>query len=190
MPFTLRAAMLATALMVSSPLFAAGLSDPTLEETQILAKAQEVQAQAGPEKRAFIDQQLSLSPQQSARFWAVYEQHQIALGELNHRRIENILAYARAWNAGSVHDKTANELAREVIAIEEDEVALLKRTYLHASKAISPAQAARYVQIEAKAPGQGPLRRDGERAARPVTTRHRLQLRDGHWAVATILSSH
>jgi len=150
MSFTLRAAMLAAALTASSSLLAAGLSNPTLEETQILANAQEAQAQSGQEKRAFIDQQLSLSPQQSELFWTVYEQHQIALGELNHRRIENVLSYARAWNAGSVDDKTANELAREVIAIEGDEVALLKRTYQHASKAISPAQAARYVQIEAK----------------------------------------
>lgn len=151
MSFTLRTALLSAVLTAtSSPLLAAGLSNPTLEETQILATAQQAQAQSGQQKRTFIDQQLSLSPQQSKRFWTVYEQHQIALGELNHRRIENVLSYARAWNAGSVDDKTANELAREVIAIEADEVALLKRTYLHASKAISPAQAARYVQIEAK----------------------------------------
>ena len=151
MSFTLRTTLLAAVLTAtSSPLLAAGLSNPTLEETQILTNAQQAQAQSGQQKRTFIDQQLSLSPQQSKRFWTVYEQHQIMLGELNHRRIENVLSYARAWNAGSVDDKTANELAREVIAIEADEVALLKRTYLHASKAISPAQAARYVQIEAK----------------------------------------
>jgi hypothetical protein len=150
MRFTPRAAMLAAALMVSSPLFAAGLSNPTLQETRILAQAQEGQVQTGPGKRAFIDQQLGLSPQQATKFWPVYEEHQVRLGELNRRRVENILSYARAWNAGSVDDKTANTLAREAISIEEDEATLLKRTYLHASKATSPAQAARYVQIEAR----------------------------------------
>lgn len=151
MSFTTRAATLAAALMLSSPLLAAGLSNPTLEERQVLAKAQEGQAQESPQKRAFIDQQLGLSPQEAARFWPVYEQHQAGLNELTRRRVENILAYARAWNAGSVDDETANRVAREAIAIEEDEAALLKRSYVHASKAVSPAQAARYVQIEAKA---------------------------------------
>jgi hypothetical protein len=151
MSFTARAATLAAALMFSAPLLAAGLSNPTLEEQQLLVKAEEGQAQEAPQKRAFIEQQLALSPQDAARFWPVYEQHQAALNELTHRRIENILSYARAWNAGSVDDETANRIAREAIAIEEDEAALLKKSYVHASRAVSPAQAARYVQIEAKA---------------------------------------
>ena len=151
MSFTARAATLAVALMFSSPLLAADLSNPTLEERQVLAKAEESQAQESPQKRAFVDQQLTLSPQDAARFWPVYEQHQAALSELNRRSVENILLYARTWNAGSVDDATASKIAREFIAIEEDEAALLKRSYVHASKAASPAQAARYLQIEAKA---------------------------------------
>jgi hypothetical protein len=151
MAFTARAATLVAALMLSSPLLAAGLSNPTLEERQVLAKAEEAQAQESPQKRAFIDHELALSPQEASRFWPVYEQHQAALSELNRRSVENILSYARAWNAGSVDDQTANRVAREAIAIEEDEAALLKTSYAHASKAMSPAQAARYVQIEAKA---------------------------------------
>lgn len=151
MIFTARAATLAAALMFSTPLLAAGLSNPTLEERQVLAKAEEAQMQESPQKRAFIDQQLALSPQDATRFWPVYEQHQAGLTELNRRSVENILSYARVWNAGSVDDETANRVAREAIAIEEDEAALLKRSYVNASRAVSPAQAARYVQIEAKA---------------------------------------
>jgi Spy/CpxP family protein refolding chaperone len=151
MSFTARTATLAVALMLSTPLLAAGLSNPTLEEREVLAKAGELQVQESPQKRAFIDQQLALSPQDAARFWPVYEQHQAGLSELNRRSVENILSYARAWNAGSVDDATANRVAREAIAIEEDEVALLKQSYVRASRAVSPAQAARYVQIEAKA---------------------------------------
>jgi hypothetical protein len=151
MSFTARAATLAVALMVSAPLFAAGLSNPTIEEREVLAKAEESQVQESPQKRAFIDKQLGLSPQDAAKFWPVYEKHQAGLAELNHRTVENILLYARAWNAGSVDDETANRIAREAIAIDEEEVELMKRTYMQASRALSPAQAARYLQIEAKA---------------------------------------
>jgi len=150
MLITSRALLLATAMMAACPLMAANLPNPTLDETRTLAHAQELQDRTGPEKRAFIEQQLTLSPEQAARFWPIYEEHQLALGELNQRRIENVLSYARVWNSGSVDDKAANALAGEVIGIEEDEVALLKRTYRRASKVISPAQAALYAQIEAK----------------------------------------
>ena len=145
-----RTLMLAATLMMASPLMASNLTNPTLDETRILAQAQEMQDRTRPEKRAFIEQQLSLSPRQAERFWPIYEEGQAALGELDRRRIENILSYARAWNEGSLDDKTANALAKEVIGIEEDEVALLKRTYRNASNAASPVQAALYVQIEAK----------------------------------------
>lgn len=145
-----RALMLAAALLVTPPLMAANLSNPTLDETKVLTQAQEMQNRTSAEKRAFIEQQLTLTSEQAERFWPIYEEHQTALAVLNHRRIENLLVYARAWNTGSVDDKTARVLAKDVIAIEEDEVALLKRTYRDASKAASPAQAALYVQIEAK----------------------------------------
>jgi len=145
-----RGVILAAALLMAAPLFAAELPNPTLDETKVLAQAQEAQNRAQPEKRAFVERQLTLTPTQAERFWPIYAEHQAALAELNRRRIENILTYARAMNQGSVDDKTANGLAREVIAIEEDEVALLKRTYRYASKATTSAQAALYVQIEAK----------------------------------------
>jgi hypothetical protein len=145
-----RILILAATALATAPSMAARLSHPTLDETRILAQAQEMRLQEEPEKRTLIERQLTLSPQQAERFWPVYEQHQAALGELNRRRVENILSYARAWNQGSLDDVTAGMLAKEVIETEEDEVALLKRTYRNASKAISPAQAALYVQIEAK----------------------------------------
>ena len=122
MHLNLRAARLGAALLLTSPLFAAELPNPTLDETKVLAQAQEAQNRSQPEKRAFIERQLTLTPRQAEKFWPIYDEHQAALGELNRRRVENILLYARAINQGSVDDKTANALARELIAIEEDEV--------------------------------------------------------------------
>jgi Spy/CpxP family protein refolding chaperone len=145
-----RAMMLAATLLVASPLMAGNLPNPTLDETKVLTQAQEMQDRTQPEKRAFVARELALSDEQAEKFWPIYGEHQFRLRELNRRRISNILVYARAWNQGSLDDKTANALAKEVIAIEADEVALLKRTYRDASKATSPAQAALYVQIEAK----------------------------------------
>ncbi|UHQ19378.1 hypothetical protein LVB87_14500 [Lysobacter sp. KIS68-7] len=145
-----RALILAATLAVTSPLMAGNLPNPTLDEAKVLAQAQEMQNQTQPEKRKFVKNELALTPEQAEQFWPIYDEHQLALRELNRRRIENILSYARAFNQGSLNDKTANALAREVFDIEKDEVALLKHTYRYASEATSPVQAALYVQIEAK----------------------------------------
>lgn len=145
-----RLLLLVAALAATFPVMASNLPNPTLDETKVITQAEEMQNRTRAEKRGFVEQQLTLSASQAEKFWPIYEEHQAKLGELNRRRIENVLAYARAWNEGSVDDRAANALAKEVVAIEEEEVALLKRTYRHASRAASPVQAALYVQIEAK----------------------------------------
>ena len=72
------------------------------------------------------------------------------LSKLNRRRLENILIYARAWNTGSVDDRTASQVAKEAISVEQDEAKLLKKTFRQACQVVSTAQAARYLQLEAK----------------------------------------
>lgn len=149
LPLLARATVLAAALFANAPLLA-GEPPPTLGEARAFAQMQAMQTQMGQDKRAFIDQQLQLSPQESARFWPVYDAHQVALAELNRRRLDNVLLYARAWNSGALDDDTARRLAKEALDIEKDEAVLLQRTFDRASQAIHPAQAARYLQVEAK----------------------------------------
>ena len=149
LPALARAMTLAAALFASAPLLAA---EPplALDEARAYAQMQAMQSQMGQDKRAFIDRQLQLSPEEAAHFWPVYDAHQVALAELNRRRLDNVLSYARAWNAGALDDDTAMRLAKDALAIEKDEAVLLQRTFDRASRAIHPAQAARYLQVEAK----------------------------------------
>jgi len=148
--FRIRAAVLAALLVAPTTLLAGNLLLPSQEEAEAIAMMQAADAQMSVSKRAVVAEQLALTPEQAAHFWPVYDAHQEALSKLNRRRLENILIYARAWNAGNVDDRTASQVAKEAIAVEEDEAKLLKKTFHQASKVLSTAQAARYVQLEAK----------------------------------------
>lgn len=146
----IRAAVLAVILAVPFALVAGNLKLPTQEESDAIAMMQAADAQMNLRKRAVVTEQLTLSPEQATRFWPVYDAHQQALSTLNRRRLENILVYARAWSTGSVDERTASEVANEAISVEEDEAKLLKRTFRQARNVLSTAQAARYLQLEAK----------------------------------------
>lgn len=146
----IRAVVLAAALLAPFSLFAGTLKLPSQEESEVIAMMQIVDTQIGVQKRAIVAEQLALTPAQAERFWPMYDAHQQALSALNRRRLDNILTYARAWSADSVDDRTASEVAKEAIAVEEDEAKLLKKTFRRACEVISPAQAARYLQLEVK----------------------------------------
>lgn len=123
---------------------------PTPEEAEALEQLQLLQAQVGPEKRALIEEQLDLSPDQAAKFWPVYDKHQAALAGFNERRLKNIMEYARMWNSDELNDASATALANEALSIERGEVEQMERTFKHLKGVVSPMTAVRYLQIESK----------------------------------------
>jgi len=125
-------------------------AQPTPTEAQALEQLQLLQVQVGPEKRALIEKQLDLRPDQAPRFWPVYDEHQAALAGFNERRLRNIMEYARIWNTGELNDESATALAKEALSIESDEAEQMERTFKHLKGVVSPMKAVRYLQIESK----------------------------------------
>lgn len=142
------------ALLLSTLLPAAAMADQpsarTPAEVEAMAQMQVLQAYVGTGKRAFIEQQLQLTPEEAEKFWPVYDAHQVALADFNRRRVDNILAYARVWNAGRIDDAAATALAKEAIAIEKEEAAQLDRTFGKLKRAVPAVKAVRYLQVESK----------------------------------------
>lgn len=120
------------------------------EEAEAFAQMHALQAQLGEGKRDFIAQQLSLTSEEAAKFWPVYDAHQKALASLNQRRLDNIVVYARHWNANSLDDATAATLAKQALDIEKDEAALMEKTFHKLRNAVPAVKAVRYLQVEAK----------------------------------------
>lgn len=122
----------------------------TAEEAQIYANMRALQEQVGEGKRAFVEEQLALTPEQAMKFWPVYDAHQAGLASLNKRRLGNILAYARDWNTDTLDDAAADKLAREALDIEKDEATLMENSYRKLKHAVPALKAVRYLQVESK----------------------------------------
>lgn len=122
----------------------------TPEEAALYADMRLLQAYTAEGKRGFIAEQLQFDDEEAAKFWPIFDAHQGKLAELNKRRLDNILAYARAWNENSLDDKRAAELGKQALAIEEDETDLLKHTYRRLEHAVPATKAVSYLQLENK----------------------------------------
>ena len=136
--------------LAAAPGIALAQSQPAADAQakELSAQMDALQSYAGEGKREFVARQLDLSPEQAAKFWPIFEQHQALLADLNQRRLDNILAYSKAWNAGAVDDAVANKLALEGIAIEKGEAAALERTYKRLRGVVPARSAVRYLQME------------------------------------------
>jgi Spy/CpxP family protein refolding chaperone len=117
---------------------------------ELLAEFRAVQSQLSVGKREFVAQQLQLTPEQEAKFWPVFDAHQASLKALNERRLKNIGAYADLWNAPTTDEKQALALAKEALAIEREESALMERTFNKLKRHLPAVQLIRYLQFESK----------------------------------------
>jgi Spy/CpxP family protein refolding chaperone len=102
------------------------------------------------DKRTFFHEQLSLTPEEATKFWPIYDAHQAALSAFNKRRLDNIIEYARHYNAGSLDDASATRIAEEALSLEKDEAVQMERSFHKLKKAIPAVKAARYLQVENK----------------------------------------
>jgi hypothetical protein len=146
-----RVSLIAT-LLLAAPAWSqdGGNAGYSPEEAAAVAEMHAIETEIGAGKRASIAQQLQLTLDEDARFWPIYDAHQKALLAFNQRRLDNIMAYARAYNEDTMDDATALALAREALDLERDEAKQMEKTFNKLRKAIPVTKAVRYLQVENK----------------------------------------
>ncbi len=145
-----RSLLLLAMLAFTAPAFAEEAKSTVPTDDEVLAQLKDLQKEVGPAKRDWIKTELGLTPEEEAKFWPVYDAHQAALEALNKRRVDNILAYSRVWNAGHIEAVPADRMVNEAISIERAESELMQATYDKLKGAITPVKLVRYLQIESK----------------------------------------
>jgi len=140
------------AMIAVAPLSFAKEKKPDLsaDEAAIVAQLQSMQEEIGPKKREYIKAMLELTPAEEKRFWPVYEEHQKALEALNKRRLDNVLAYSRVWNAGHVESVPADRMIKEAISIEKAEAELMDDSFDKLRGWLEPTKMLTYLQIESR----------------------------------------
>ncbi len=129
---------------------AAALAAPALAQDKGTSNMDILREKLKADKKLVVAANMGLTDAEAKAFWPIYEAYQADLQKINLRLGNTILAFADAYDKGSVSNDTAKKLLDEAIAIEEAE-AKLKRTYVpKLEKAVSPVKVARYIQIENK----------------------------------------
>lgn len=128
-------------------------NDATPSATDSAAAAaamNDLESQLRPGKRAFVEQQLELTPTEAKGFWPLYDDYQAKLSAFNERRLQNIVSYAEKYNADDMDDASATRLAEQALQLEKDEAANMERAFQKLRKVLPAVKAARYLQVESK----------------------------------------
>lgn len=150
--FALARSGLIVAALISAPAWSQEAKNPgySADEAESVAEMHALESEIGPGKRAFIEEQLELTPEDGAKFWPIYDAYQEALRAFNQRRLDNILKYARAYNADALDDATATAIAEEALDLEIDEAKQMEHTFHKLKKVVPVVEAVRYLQVESK----------------------------------------
>jgi hypothetical protein len=102
------------------------------------------------DKKAVVAANMQLTDAEAKAFWPIYDAYQNDLNAINERLRNAILAYADAYKAGPISDRSAKKLLDEAIAIDDAEAKLRRDYAAKLVQAIPVAKAVRYLQIESK----------------------------------------
>jgi hypothetical protein len=116
------------------------------EEANLKAYVDLIRQDVKKEKVAIVTELMVLSPEESAKFWPVYNQYDKALTALADERVALIKMYAE--NYGSLTGETATKLVMGVLDLDTKRNDLKREYFQKMGAALSPVQAARFLQIE------------------------------------------
>jgi len=105
-----------------------------------------LQSSYGMDKRQLIESHMKITLAESGAFWKVYDNYEAARKEIGKKRINNIMDYAK--NYSNLSPEKATELVSKSFEIITEFTKLQQKTFKEMAKAISPARAAQFIQVE------------------------------------------
>jgi len=100
------------------------------------------------DRKGLVSRNMSLTPEESAKFWPIYEAQQKELARPEQERLRAVLDYV---NTGAqVTGANAQRLVQTILDAEQDEVRIRRKYWDRLLKVLPADKAARYMQIENK----------------------------------------
>lgn len=100
----------------------------------------------GQEKRDVVKQHLKLSETESAAFWPLYDEYEIARKEIGKKRIQILETYAK--NYSTLTDVTVDNLMTDLLSQTEAMTKLQAKYFAKFKKVMPPLKAAQLMQLE------------------------------------------
>lgn len=105
-----------------------------------------LQSVYGMQKRDIVAKYIEVSETQSATFWSLYEEYEVARKAIGTKRANNIVEYAK--NYDSISDENVAKMVKASFEVNNEFNALWEKTYKKMAKALSPKTAAQFYQLE------------------------------------------
>jgi hypothetical protein len=116
------------------------------QESNIRTYVELLRADVRAQKTAIIGETMNLSDEQAAKFWPIYREYDVALQQLNDKKLAGILEYAKSYD--SITDKKADELASLALELENQRNDLKRKYYEKIRAQLGGIVAARFLQVE------------------------------------------
>lgn len=97
-------------------------------------------------KTDLIRQNLTLTEDQSKKFWPLQRSYETDLSKLGDQRVAVIREYAKSWD--TLTDDQAKDLSKRTLDFQKKRVDLRSKYFDQISKQINPTIAAKFMQIE------------------------------------------
>lgn len=102
------------------------------------------------DKKLLVAENMELTEAEAKGFWPVYDAYQNDLNTINKRTGAIIKSYVDAWNSSSMNNEKAKKLIADSLAVQTDELKLMKSYVPRLNKVLPATKVARYLQIENK----------------------------------------
>jgi hypothetical protein len=97
-------------------------------------------------KEQIVRETMELNDQQAAIFWPIYRDYQSEQSKLTAEKLALVADYSR--NFSTMTDEKADQLAQQVMQLDEKRMALREKYYATMKKALSSTLAVRFFQVE------------------------------------------
>lgn len=105
-----------------------------------------LQSAYGMQKRDLVAKFMDISDAQSATFWSLYEEYEVARKAIGTKRANNILEYAK--NYETITDENVQNMVKASMEVNKEFNTLWEKTYKKMAKSLSPKTAAKFYQLE------------------------------------------
>ena len=93
---------------------------------------------------------LDLTPEESKKFWPLYEEYRQKVRNVRGRKVSLIEAYADRYRAGTVDDEFAEMAIKDALKIQLETVKIRQKYWKKFRRIIPAKKAARFYQLENK----------------------------------------
>lgn len=130
------------ALACASVVSADSVNDSSIKEDYVNLLRVDLRAT----KAEIVTNTLELTTAEMEKFWPLYQDYDLELVKLNTERIAVLREFAALY--ASIDDARAETMTHRTFEFQKRRLALLEKYYGKVAKALTPATAARFVQLE------------------------------------------